>query len=51
VAEGSFIEGLLAIYMGPDLANITTAWGQNKGLLLAGDLAGYIAAMKAQLGI
>lgn len=51
VAKGSFMEGLLAIYMGPDLANITAAWQQNKGLLLAGDLTGYIAAMKAQLGI
>jgi polar amino acid transport system substrate-binding protein len=51
VADGSFIAGLLEIYMGPDLTAITAAWEQNKGLLLAGDLAGYIAAMKAQLGI
>lgn len=51
VAEGSFIEGLLAIYMGPDLAQITAAWTQSKGLLLAGDLMGYIASMKAQLGL
>jgi polar amino acid transport system substrate-binding protein len=51
VAEGSFIEGLLAVYMGPDLAEITAAWTQSKGLLLAGDLVGYIASMKAQLGL
>lgn len=51
VAEGSFIDGLLAIYMGPDLAQITAAWAQSKNLLLAGDLAGYIAGMKAQLGL
>lgn len=51
VAEGSFMEGLLAVYMGPDLADITAAWSQSKGLLLAGDLMGYIASMKAQLGL
>lgn len=49
VEEGSFIEGLLAIYFGPDLDDITAAWEKSKDLLLAGDLEGFIAAMKAEL--
>ncbi|MEW5826181.1 MAG: transporter substrate-binding domain-containing protein [Candidatus Bipolaricaulota bacterium] len=51
VAPGSFLDGLLAIYMGPDLSAVTAAWGKHGGLLLAGDLSGYIAAMKAELGL
>lgn len=51
VQEGSFIDGLLTIYMGPDLTAVTTAWGRHGALLLAGDLTGYIAAMKAELGL
>lgn len=51
VAEGSFIDGLMKIYFGPDLGQVTAAWGKCKDLLLAGDLNGYIDCMKAELGL
>ncbi|MBC7097976.1 basic amino acid ABC transporter substrate-binding protein [Candidatus Bipolaricaulota bacterium] len=51
VAEGSFIAGLQEIYFGPDLEEVTAAWGRCKGLLFSGDLSGYIRCMKAELGL
>ncbi|UCF09355.1 MAG: transporter substrate-binding domain-containing protein [Candidatus Bipolaricaulota bacterium] len=51
VAEGSFIADLLEIYFGPDTEDITAAWIQCKDLILAGDLAGFVACMKAELGL
>ncbi|MCD5415659.1 transporter substrate-binding domain-containing protein [Candidatus Bipolaricaulota bacterium] len=50
VEEGSFIEGLLTVYFGPDLDEITAAWEKSKDLLLVdGDLEAFIAAMQAEL--
>lgn len=51
IEEGSFIDGLMDIYFGPDLEQVTAAWGECKDLLLAGDLMGYIQCMKAELGL
>lgn len=51
IEEGSFIDGLMDIYFGPDLDAVTAAWGECKDLLLAGDLMGYIQCMKAELGL
>ncbi|HEC62928.1 MAG TPA: transporter substrate-binding domain-containing protein [Candidatus Acetothermia bacterium] len=51
IEEGSFIDGLMDIYFGPDLGEVTAAWGQCKDLLLGGDLNGYIECMKAELGL
>jgi len=51
VAEGSFIAGLMDIYFGPDLGQVTAAWGECKDLLIGGDLNGYIECMKAKLGL
>jgi len=51
IEEGSFIDGLMDIYFGPDLDEVTAAWGKCKDLLLAGDLTGYIQCMKAELGL
>lgn len=51
IEEGSFIDGLMDIYFGPDLGEVTAAWGKCKDLLLAGDLMGYIQCMKAELGL
>jgi polar amino acid transport system substrate-binding protein len=51
VAEGSFIADLLAIYFGPDTEDITAAWLDCKNLILTGDLDGFVACMKAELGL
>ncbi|MBN1857733.1 transporter substrate-binding domain-containing protein [Candidatus Bipolaricaulota bacterium] len=51
VEPGSFVDALLAIYFGPDLDDIATAWDLSKGLLLTGDLSGYTQSMKSQLGL
>jgi len=51
IQEGSFIAGLMDIYFGPDLNQVTVAWEECKDLLLEGDLDGYIQCMKAELGL
>ena len=51
VESGSFVDALLAIYFGPDLDDIATAWGTSKDLLFSGDLSGYTQSMQSQLGL
>jgi len=51
VADGSFVAGLMEIYFGPDLDDVTDAWVACHEQLLAGDLDGFIACMKAELGL
>lgn len=51
VKEGSFIAGLMEVYFGPDLDEIMKAWIASKDFILAGDLEGFLASMKAHLGL
>ena len=51
VADDSIMDGLLAIYFGPDLADIEAAWIACSATLLEGDIAGFIACMKTELGL
>ncbi len=51
IEEGSFIAGLMEVYFGPDLDEIMDAWIASKGLIFAGDLEGFLASMKAHLGL
>jgi polar amino acid transport system substrate-binding protein len=51
VADGSFIDGLLEIYFGPDLDDITAAWETCKQRILDGDLTGFITCMRTELGL
>jgi polar amino acid transport system substrate-binding protein len=51
VEEGSVIDDLLAIYFGPDLQDIEAAWDSCKDLILSGDIDGFLACMKAELGL
>jgi len=51
VADGSFVAGLMEIYFGPDLDDVTAAWVACKERILTGDLDGFVDSMKAELGL